>query len=424
MKNSLNVRLKKRTLSEWLTLFIVIVPFFLSFFIDFLGVPSFIKYSVDVAWVLLLVIIAFRRQLFLYKRQIVFFLFILGWLLYVGIVYLFNFQSPFYFLWGIRNNLRFYIAFIAFIIFFQKDDVITIFRFLDCVFWINIFVCFFQFFILGYKQDYLGGIFGVEKGCNAYTSILFAIVLAKSILEYFDGKESTLKCLLKSAFALVIAAMAEMKFFFILFILIVFISMLLTRFSWRKILILVAVAIFMIFAGNILTFVFGENEKLTFERIFALITSSNYATAEDLGRFTAIPTISETFFSNWAERLFGLGLGNCDTSAFAICNTPFYETYGYLHYSWFSSAFLFLETGYVGLVINLSFFVICLIRSVGLLKKENNNLLFHRLTIIGAILCIIYTFYNSSLRKECGFLMYFMLSLSFISDSKREELDE
>ena len=424
MQGVLNIQIKKRSLSEWLAVFIVVMPFFLSFFIDFIGIPSFIKYSIDVAWILLLIIMFFHKQILICKGQTVFLLFVASWFLYVSIIYIFNFQSPFYFLWGIRNNLRFYIAFMAFIYFFGEDDVLGILNFFDYIFWINICLCFFQFFILGYRQDYLGGIFGVEKGCNAYTSILFVIVISKSILEYLDGKENALKCLLKCAIALIIAAMAELKLFFILFIIIVIVALLLTKFSWRKMLILMCVAVLMIFAGNILTIIFGENEKLTIERIMALITSTNYATAEDLGRFTAIPTISQNIFSNWYERLFGLGIGNCDTSAFAICNTPFYQTHGYLHYSWFSSAFLFLETGYVGLIINLSFFVICFIRSIILFKSQKSNRLFCQLAIISSLLCIIYTFYNSSLRKECGFLMYFILSLPFVYNNSRGSLNE
>lgn len=425
MKGSLDVQIKKRTLSEWLVLFIIIMPFFLSFFIDFIGIPSFIKYFIDVAWVLLLVIMFFHRKIFLNKKQIVFFVFIIFWLLYVSVVYLFNFQSPFYFLWGIRNNLRFYIAFMAFVIFLQEDDAIGILDFFDYMFWIDICLCLFQFFVLGYSQDYLGGIFGTEKGCNAYTSILFVIVVSKSMLKFFDNKETTLKCLSKCALALVIAAMSELKFFFILFIIIVIIAMILTKFSWKKLLIIVGVAILLTFAGNILTVVFGESEKLTIDRILSLITSSNYATAEDLGRFTAIPTISKSIFSSWSDRLFGLGLGNCDTSAFAICNTPFYRTYEYLHYSWFSSAFLFLETGYVGLFINLSFYVICLVKTSIDLKRKKSNQLFCKLAIIVAFLCILYTFYNSSLRKECGLFMYFILSLPFIvKGGERGKSDE
>ncbi len=410
-------------MSEWITLFVVIMPFFLSFFIDFLGCPSFIKYSIDMAWVALLVIMFVRSRIFIKKNQRVVVMFVVAWLIYVTVGYIFNYQSLFYFLWGLRNNIRFYIAFMAYAFFFKEDDIYGVLNFFDYMFWINVPIVFFQFMVLGYKQDYLGGIFGVEKGCNAYTSILFVIVVAKSILLYIDGEEKTYKCLLKCAFALIIAAMAELKFFFVLFVIILVVALILTKFSWRKTLILLGVAVLMLFAGNILTIVFGEDERLTLGRLLELITARNYATAEDLGRFTAIPTISRDILNNWYERIFGLGIGNCDTSAFAICNTPFFQTHEHLHYSWFSSAFLFLETGYVGLILNLAFFVICLFMALVLIKREEGNTLFNKLAVIGATLCVIYTFYNSSLRKECGLIMYFILSLPFISKDENQHYE-
>lgn len=419
MIRSLDIQIKKRTMPEWLTLFVVFMPFFLSLLIDFIGLPSLVKYSIDVAWVLLLGFLFVRKQVQLNKKQLVFVLFTIGWLLYVGIVYVFHFQSPFYFLWGLRNNLRFYIAFIACSLFLKEEDAEGILNIFDYVFWFNIPVTFFQFFVMGYQQDHLGGIFGVEKGCNAYTSILFVIVITKSILWCLEGVESNVKCLLKCGFALIIAAMAEMKVFFVFFVIILLIAMLLSKFSWKKMLILLSTVVMIMFAGNILTVVFGEEERLTLSRVFELVTANNYATTEDLGRFTAIPTISENIFEDWSDRLFGYGLGNCDTSAFSICNTPFYQTHEYLHYSWFSSAFLFLETGYIGLGINLIFFVICFIQTIVLLKQKKGNMLFNKIAVIVAILSVVYTFYNSSLRKECGFIMYFVLALPFIYMEKK-----
>ena len=88
-----------------------------------------------------------------------------------------------------------------------------------------------------------------------------------------------------------------------------------------------------------------------------------------------------------------------------------------MNYNWFSSAFLFLETGYIGLIAYLSFFVICFICAVRQLKKGANEL-FCRISMIISIICIIMVFYNSSLRTETAYMVFFALALPFVDASQ------
>ncbi len=407
--------IKKRTLSQWLVLFAFAMPLFLSFFTSFLGIGSFIKYTIDVAWLLAFCLTFFKRKLFLDRNVVPFVLFVLGFFMYTLVLYAFNFQSYIYYLWGFRNNFRFLIFFLLCAILLTEDDATNMLRFLDALFWINIIVSFFQYFVLGYKQDYLGGIFGVDRGCNGYSIVLFAIVIIKSIVSFMDKKENILLCTVKCLFALVIAAMAELKIFFVMFVIIIFISVFFTRFSWQKpVIVLIAGAALMV-SGSVLTEIFGSNEQLSLDRIMELITSTSYATENDLGRITAIPILSRTILTEPIERLFGLGLGNCETSSFAICNTPFFEVYGGLNYTWLSSAFLFLETGIVGLLIYISFFVMCMVFAIRQFVKKKGNRLFSQMTIIMSVICIILVFYNSSLRFEVAYMSFFVLALPLIS---------
>ena len=400
---------------ECLSGYLFIMPFLLAFLTEVVNLPGIIKYTLDLCWLLLMIFVFFHKNFLIEKKIAPFVLFVCVYLLYVFVVYLFNFQSPFYFLWGVRNNFRVYAAFLSFAIFFDEIDANFLLRLIDVIFWINIAVTGYQFFILGYNQDYLGGIFGIERGCNSYSLVLFAIVLSKSLLSYMNDTEKAIPCFLKCGAAIIAAAMAELKVFFLFIILIFAIAVILTKFSWKKVVLFLFVSLVFVFAGNLLTAIFGEDQQISIDRFYQLITASNYSSYNDLGRLTAIPTISDSFLKSWPDRLFGMGLGNCDTSTFAICNTPFFETYQALHYSWFSSAFLFLETGYVGLMMNNLFFIICLILSVGKLRKKRNNILFCQLCIIMSILCIVFTFYNSSLRTEVGYIAFFILALPFMA---------
>lgn len=409
------LHIKNRPLPEWLTYFIFMMPFFLSTLQNLLGLPSIIKYTIDVAWILVTALIFIRKKITLSKNMIPFLVFVLVFIAYTASVYIFHFQSVFYYLWGFRNNFRFYFAFIAFCVLFKETDAKFCLKFMDVLFWINFVVSLVQYFVLGYKQDYLGGIFGVSRGCNSYSIIFFSIVVAKSVLMFMSREEKLLKCLLKCASALILSAMAELKFFFVVFMIILVLSTLLTSFSWRKLLLILISAFIVMFAGSLLTDIFGESNTLTFERIIELATTESYSTQEDLSRSSAIPTISNSIMTETNQRLFGLGLGNCDTSSFDICNTPFYMVHADLHYTWFSSAFLFLETGYVGLALYLFFYAMCFVLAFNMSRREDVNKLFCKMAMIMSVICMTLTFYNSSLRTETAYMVFFVLALPFIS---------
>ena len=415
MENRLGVLyIKKRTLPEWLAYFIFVMPFMLSFLTDFLGIPDFLKYFIDAVWLIAFSLLIMNRRISLSRNLIPIVILLVAFLGYTLINYAFNYQSILYYLWGFRNNFRFYIAFIIFSLCFESDDLDKCLKFMDVVFWINAVVTFFQFFVLGYQQDYLGGIFGVDRGCNASSIVFFSIVISKSIINFMSNKENFLLCFLKVAVVLIISAMAELKFFFLVFVIIVLMATFMTSFAWRKVLVLLVSALLFFFASTILTDIFGEGSNLSLEKIFELATSENYASKNDIGRLTGIGTIARNIFSDVTDSFFGLGLGNCDTSNVDIFNTPFYQSYGYMHYSWFSAVFMFLELGYVGLLFYVLFFVFCFVFALKQ-KKKSANPLYCQLTMIMSVLCLVIMFYNSSLRTEVGYMVYFVFAMPFIS---------
>ncbi len=408
------LHIKKRPLPQWLTLFIFVMPFFLATLQDIFRMPPLVKYTIDVAWVLAISILFLRKKLTLDRKLIPFLIYIGVFLLYTIVFYILNFQSPIYFLWGFRNNFRFYFAFVLFCIFFYDEDVKFCLKFIDVMFYINTVVSFIQFFLLGYKWDYLGGIFGTETGCNASSLILFTIVVAKSVLQYMNKQEKLWLCVFKCLLTLVLAAMAELKFYFVVFVVVLILAALFTTMSFRKLFIIITASVLLLFASGLLTILFGESSTLSLERIITLATAENYSSHEDLGRFTAIPTIANTILVNPMDQLFGMGLGNCDTSSFDICNTPFFQTHSDLNYTWFSSAFLFLEVGYVGLAIFLFFFVICFVFAWNTSRKPESNKIHCQLSMIICVFCVMLTFYNCSLRLESAYLIYFVLALPLI----------
>lgn len=408
------IYIRKRPIQEVFTGIIFIFPFIMAFLFEGLKLPLFIKYFIDILYIGALIMKLAGRSTYIQKKHAPFVIFMVVFLMYTFFTYLFNYQSPFYYLWGVRNNFRFYIAFLLFMFFFDEEDAFGCLKIMDVLFWINAIISFFQFFVLGYRQDNLGGLFGVETGCNAFTIFFFSIIIGKSLLLFMNKQQKAWICFTKCGISLVLAAMAELKFYFVLFAAILLLSTVLTRFSFRKVILILGAASILMFTSLLLPAIFGESRTLNLENLIETITAKNYATSKDLGRFTAIPTISRNILTDWAGRLFGMGLGNCDTSSFAVCNSEFYQTHSYLNYNWFSSAFLFLETGYIGLIIYLSFFVLCFILARKQLKSKEANNLLCCLGMIMCAVCFVMVFYNSALRTEIGYMAFFSLSLPFM----------
>jgi hypothetical protein len=67
------------------------------------------------------------------------------------------------------------------------------------------------------------------------------------------------------------------------------------------------------------------------------------------------------------------------------------------------------------IIIFLSFFVMCLVKVLRQMKNNVGELLYSQMAIIMAVLCFALTFYNSSLRTEIGYVVYFILALPFIN---------
>ncbi len=415
------IKFRKKTQAEWLVLFILAMPFAFFVLMDFLGVPSLIKYTVDVAWLcLLLVMVMMRGRTLDFGMGRVAAL--IGAFFVVGIIgFIFNFESPFYFLWGLRNNARFFVFFFACVLFIQEHSIEYYLRFIDIVFWINFPIVLFQYFILGIKWDYLGGLFGVGLGCNAYINSFMVVVVTKSLLFYLNKREKLLQCAAKCAVALVIAALSELKAFMIEFVIILVLVTLMTSFSWRKLIIIGGGAAGVIVAVQLLILLFPSFESwFNIKSIWdTAISSEGYTQTGDVNRLTAIPIALENFLPGLNDKLFGLGLGNCDySSSFKFLTSPFYYVYWKTNYVWFSTAFLVLETGLIGFALYCAVFALIYQRADAVQKQGQSDPVLCQMTKVMAVMSLFFMVYNASMRTEAAYLVYFILALPFVKKAQ------
>ena len=405
-------------------LFIFFFPAAQAFLTELLPIPDAIKFLCD-GFLVLLLLKLFSQRFTKIDNYSMPFVVIVGLFFFITLVgYLFNYQSVFYYLWGLRNNIRMFVAFFAFAYLTDWEDAKGWIKALDVLFVINFAVVILQYFS-GYGQDYIGGIFGTSKGCNGSLLIFLCIVFAKTILSFMRGEEKMSKCIFVSVASLLISTLSELKMFFILFILILFMASFMTEHSIKKTLFFAFGAVLVVLFSTLLTVLYKDfTDFLSFDSLIKALTDTGYATDEDIGRFTALPVISQRFLPGFFRKLFGLGLGNCDSSSLSMFNTPFFESHQTVHYSYFSYAFLFLETGFVGLALYASFFVASFFVSRKLKKLEMADEFACQMSIILSVISLILLVYNSSLRMEIGFMLFFVLALPIISANEQRESDD
>ena len=405
-------------------LFIFFFPAAQAFLTELLPIPDAIKFLCD-GFLVLLLLKLFSQRFTKIDNYSMPFVVIVGLFFFITLVgYLFNYQSVFYYLWGLRNNIRMFVAFFAFAYLADWEDAKGWIKALDVLFVINFAVVILQYFS-GYGQDYIGGIFGTSNGCNGSLLIFLCIVVAKTILSFMRGEEKMSKCIFVSVASLLVSTLSELKMFFILFILILFMASFMTAHSIKKTLFFAFGAVLVVLFGTLLTVLYKDfTDFLSFDSLIKALTDTGYATDEDIGRFTALPVISQRFLPGFFRKLFGLGLGNCDSSSLSMFNTPFFESHQTVHYSYFSYAFLFLETGFVGLALYASFFVASFFVSRKLKKLEMADEFACQMSIILSMISLILLVYNSSLRMEIGFMLFFVLALPIISANEQRESDD
>ena len=206
---------KRMTQNKFLVWCLFWGPFLIKPFMDFFHFPAFFKYLLDVAWVFLVATMITRKKKLIDQRVKFLMLWVFIFLLITLLNYIIHYQSIFYYLWGFRNNFRGYACFFATLFYFDEGDVYTALDILDKLFYIDVIVMLFQYFVLGYKQDWLGGLLGGGNGANIYANAFFCISLSIAFILFCEGKRKTPVFILQVALMLILAAMAEIKFFFV-----------------------------------------------------------------------------------------------------------------------------------------------------------------------------------------------------------------
>ena len=328
------------------------------------------------------------------------------------------------FLWGIRNNFRYFIFFFSCSKLLKKKDIDILLKLVKMAFWVSIPLCTYQALFVSYGQgtivgDMVGGIFYGFAGVNSPLNVLLIVHVSAILIKYFSNKMSIKNLIIVILAAMYISALAELKVFIIELVIIVVIVMFWRGLSIKTIMISILSTVGLSLFISMLVY-FNGSGKSNYEELLSLSGLINYATKTqgydgvgDLNRMTAIPVLYNDFLSKDIFRsLFGIGLGNADYSlGFSFLQSQFYKNYNYIHYHYFTAPWIFLETGILGLIS----FCMILLSSYFISKKlKKDEREYIQLSKIIALFMIFLSFYNTSLRGEhSSYLLYMILSIPF-----------
>ena len=369
-------------------------------YIGFFSLPGWLLYLTDAALIALVffIIIKVKRGVTYrnkYVKMILAFTCVI--MLYDILSAVINMVNPFLILQGMRSALRFYILFIGVVFYWEKKDVYQFFDWMVKLYPVNFFVIVIQKILWGDNPDSVIGITGT------YLSVYITFVLAYIIISYVKKQEKFWKVAVVTLLNFVIAIWGDQRGYFFMFAAIIVSLVILERMSLKKIM-AILVCIGAVILG---LYIMSIQAPKAFETMTSAEAILEYGTSTsggyNISRFGAFKEINILFFhGDVFHNLFGYGLGYCET------NSPFYNNYGELHYTWFTHQWTFLELGYIGLFFLATFFVVIFYVAGKKLKHISST--YDQICVeTAATICIVAVvtiMYFSMHRSNSGYFLY------------------
>ena len=388
-----------------------------------MGVPSVTKYGLDIFNVILfLLALSKRKSLSNYDKY--FILCYISILVMGTISFIVNIKSTgsniAYFIFDIRNLLRFVMFFFSCKMLINKQNIVKIYRVILGLHFMNCILVIYQFFTLEVdiywmRGDNLNGFFGVKTGGNIYLNALLIATTVIALEMWKTWEKSPQIAFLFMLLNIVIATLVELKGFYveIAIILIVYFAEYIKKLTAKRICIIMFVflvcAIGMIFLIRLLYKLYPWMQG-SMSSIIGMINATKSTTGSStISRISFMGDVyNKIFKEDIVSAIFGYGIGSANING---TMTDLARTYYSTHYSWLSSAYMLVEVGFVGLMIYFISFIVLLI---GIVKKS-----YMKKCGISICLCSLFcVIYNETFKTDAGYFLILLISISTSIDKK------
>ncbi len=372
---------------------------------NFLGFSQMI-YITDFISLVILLMLLVRRNIPSDSKKII--LLFVCEILYWIISFCFSsYSNMSNFITMMRLYFRFFIMMIGVSIEFKENDYLKLFKWFDRLMILHTFLVFFQIFILKYTNgDEVGGIFGTTFGYANVTSHFFIFLVSLiAILNYLENKEKWLYSFLKIGMALMVAILTEMKSFIFEIAFVIILLLVLQKKIKIKYVVFIVLAIMIGFIFNLQMEAKFNFSVFSLDEIDTYLSSGYAGEAEGIGRFDGFEKINEYIFKNDAKYiLFGKGF----SSSISDYVLNYYDS---MNLGYFTYAKIYFEVGMIGMILYYLIYVMTIIKSNKLRKK---NTYLGNFSLVFSIMSIYFTFYgNFTTSTLCGYLSFILLAIPF-----------
>lgn len=420
------IKMRHRTDFEKVILGIFIVIFGEGILSIFVPQIHPIYYFTDVLNIILLVGVLIKKKNGISQnKDLKFFNFtLLLYVLFAIIGVIVNFSNIALHLWSFRSYFSTILFFIGCVSFEHSNSI----QFLDKLIWLNFIICIIEV-LLGYRQDWIGGVYGVTRGqVNGPLNILLIIVVSRAIVQYINKEILTKNIIFVVVSSLIIATFAELKIFYVELAIIFAIASLVTKFSFKKLILIIVGTIGILVAIRVTLSIFPEMDRNIFTPAFMwryLTNSGGYVGqfAHDAGDVNRLAFWDKcvALFNNKFEFLFGFGLGNCDQIEMLALKSKIYMQYGQLHYYMFPLPMILLQQGVIGMILYIMLYIAIFVAVLRKYKTENHlSKSQMQMTLVLCVMAFIINIYDTSLVGKGGYLFFYILSLPFINNMSQK----
>ena len=229
------------------------------------------------------------------------------------------------------------------------------------------------------------------------------------------------------ASSLVISSFAELKIIYVEIVIIFVIASLVTKFSFKKLVLIILGAVGILIAIRVTLSIFPDMSRNMFTPSFMwnyLTNPGGYVgqfahNAGDINRLSFWDKCV-ALFNNKFELLFGFGIGNCDHIEVLGLKSDIYMRFETMHYYMFPLPMILLQQGIIGMVLYIMLLVSLFVAVVKKYRlKDFISKTQTQMTLILCVMTFIITIYDTSLLGKGGYLFFYILSLPFINLTTR-----
>ena len=322
--------------------------------------------------------------------------------------------------WAVRNIFRMFAFFYSCAVLLDSADLRKLARIFTVIYVANICLGAYQGLVLHLGTDNISGFFGTETGGNAGMALLIIVASTFAVFGYINDEVRAVTAFAVIASSCFIAAIADLKVYYIELVLLLILAVCLNRLKIKGIVVVLVFPLVIALAIGYFYSISPEGKDFfTVDSIMGYAGEGGYSNETNLNRFTAVQTLQSLFFPSMPDALFGMGLGAGQFSQFFESDT--YALWGLaLRWNWFTDAAIFLEMGWMGLISYALIFISMMARAFRARKEVcPEQAWVCRSVAAFGFFCLVMFVYNCVLTVEPGcYLAAFILSIPYVLSKK------